>query len=75
MTPSDPKWPLINSVEKVLQNKPKIVDKYYEKRTITILGSERNYYVTGYRGVKTEVTSFFLGSELPLQTVSFSRSS
>ena len=75
MTPSDLEWPFINSVKKLLQNEPKIADEYYEKLTITILGSERNYYVTGYRGVKTGVTSVFLGSELPLETVSFSPSS
>ena len=75
MTSSDLKWPLTNSFKKILQNKPKIADEYYEKLTITILGSERNYYVTGYRGVKTGVTSVFLGSEIPLETVLFSPSS
>ena len=58
-----------------MENTNFITIKYIEKLTITILGSERNYYVTGYRGVKIVATSVFLGSEIPLETVLFSPSS
>ena len=75
MTPNDLAWPSFKSGKEILQNKPKIADKWYEKLTITIFGFDCNYYVIQLRYVKTGVTSIFLGSELPLDPVSFSSSS
>ena len=65
MTPGDPAWPSLNSVKKIMQNKPKIAYECVEKLSITILGLERNYYVMGSPDVKTMATIVFFGSELP----------